>query len=130
MGGTRLTIPALAAVLTIAGIAGAHAADYSQPYYPPPQPYYPPPQQIIYQQPVRDFAEGWYLRGDIGVAMIHKYNLDWIPNPLNPPTDFRIESTSVGDAWFIGGGVGYEWNNWLRFDVTGEHRSKAAFDAI
>ncbi len=26
-------------------------------------------------------------------------------------------------------GVGYEWNNWLRFDVTGEYRTKAMFKA-
>ena len=26
-------------------------------------------------------------------------------------------------------GVGYEWNSWLRFDVTGEYRTKAAFKA-
>jgi opacity protein-like surface antigen len=24
-------------------------------------------------------------------------------------------------------GIGYQWNNWLRFDVTGEYRAKAAF---
>ena len=26
-------------------------------------------------------------------------------------------------------GVGYEWNSWFRFDVTGEYRTKAAFKA-
>src|SRR5277367_65672 len=26
-------------------------------------------------------------------------------------------------------GVGYEFNNWLRFDVTGEYRTKAMFKA-
>ena len=31
----------------------------------------------------------------------------------------------MGDTTFFMGGIGYEWNNWLRFDVTGEYRSKA-----
>ena len=39
---------------------------------------------------------------------------------------FRRSSTaSMGDTIFFGVGVGYEFNNWLRFDVTGEYRAKA-----
>ena len=119
MGGRRLTVSTLALTLSL---VGAHAADYPQPTYYQPQP-------IIIQQPVHDFTEGWYLRGDVGVAMIQKYNLEYLRNPLNI-NNFVMESTSNSDAWFIGAGVGYEWNNWLRFDVTGEYRSKASFEAM
>ena len=31
---------------------------------------------------------------------------------------------------FIGFGVGYAWNNWLRFDATGEYRSKVKFKVL
>jgi len=34
------------------------------------------------------------------------------------------------DTVFIGGGLGYEVNNWLRFDVTAEYRSKAEMTAF
>ena len=30
----------------------------------------------------------------------------------------------MGDTTFFMAGIGYEWNNWLRFDVTGGYRSK------
>jgi len=36
----------------------------------------------------------------------------------------------MGDAWFIGGGFGYQWNSWLRFDATAEYRAKTKFRAI
>jgi hypothetical protein len=36
----------------------------------------------------------------------------------------------IGDTDFIGFGVGYQWNNWLRFDVTGEHRKTAELKVI
>ena len=36
----------------------------------------------------------------------------------------------MGDTTFFGAGVGYLWNNWLRFDVTGEYRSKTGIDAF
>ena len=35
-----------------------------------------------------------------------------------------------GHLSIFGGGIGYEFNNWLRFDVTGEYRTKAEFKAI
>ena len=31
----------------------------------------------------------------------------------------------VDDAAFVGFGVGYAWNSWFRFDVTGEYRTAA-----
>ena len=34
------------------------------------------------------------------------------------------------DTAFVGFGIGYPWNNWLRFDVTGEYRTDVKFKAI
>src|SRR5882724_6474221 len=65
--------------------------------------------------PAEDFG-GWYLRGDVGVGVFH--NPKW----------FDADSAAVGgsfvhqgnaDAPFVGFGVGYQFNNWLRVDVTG-----------
>ena len=117
MFGVRLTVSALAIAAAFATSA-ARAADYSQP---------PPQQQIIYQQPpqvIDTVSGGWYLRGDIGVSMSRNYKLDYIQNPANAGIDFGFVSQSTSDAFFAGVGIGYEFNNWLRFDATAEYRSK------
>ncbi len=124
MLGQRFKLSAIIALgMMVAG--AAQAADYSQPYQPP------PPQPIIIQQaPQEELGNNWYLRGQVGVGMIQSDRMQYEPNAANNPNDFSIESSSIGDTIFIGGGVGYYWNNWLRFDVTGEYRSKAHIDAF
>jgi len=121
MFGARLSVSALAMVAAFSASA-ARAADYSQPL--------PPPQQqpvYIQQQPqvIEEFASGWYLRGDVGIGMSSSYKLDYLPAPANVGNGFVLEHNSRGDQFFIGGGIGYEWNNWLRFDFTGEYRAKS-----
>jgi opacity protein-like surface antigen len=115
MVAVRLKISAMAAIASLAACA-AYAADYSQPL---------PPQQPMYVQPppVQEFTDGWYLRGQVGVGMLG-FNLQYQQNPANF-SDFAFEHSSIANQYFIGGGVGYEWNNWLRFDVTAEYRAKA-----
>ncbi len=39
-------------------------------------------------------------------------------------TDFSFQSSSIADTPFIGLGFGYNFNNWLRLEATGEYRSK------
>ena len=111
----RLTIPVLAfAAMAVTGTA--RAADYSQPL--------PPPQPVYIQQPQIDVvSSSWYLRGDIGVSAQRNYQLEYLRNPLNT-VDFNFVHKSSSDSYFIGGGVGYEFNNWLRFDATAEYRAK------
>lgn len=116
----RLRTFSLAALAFIAGSA-ANAADYSQPLPPPPPP--------IYVQPPPQFAEGWYLRGQVGVGMTGGAGAEFIENPAHT-TGFKFENTSYSDAYFIGGGVGYEFNNWLRFDATAEYRAKSRIHAF
>jgi opacity protein-like surface antigen len=85
----------------------------------------PPP---IYKAPVAEFG-GWYLRGDIGMtnqkvksientSFIGAQNFGWFEDP------------SFGSSMLFGLGVGYKYNSWLRFDATGEYRSKAQFHAL
>jgi opacity protein-like surface antigen len=111
----RLTIPVLA-LAAMAATGTARAADYSQPM--------PQPQPVYIQQPqIEAVSSNWYLRGDIGVSAQRSYTLDYVRNPLNT-VDFNFVSKSSSDSYFIGGGVGYEFNNWLRFDATAEYRAK------
>ena len=58
------------------------------------------------------------------------YKLDYLPAPANAGNGFRFEQSSSSDGFFIGGGVGYEWNNWLRFDGTVEYRAKTRVKAF
>jgi opacity protein-like surface antigen len=78
-------------------------------------------------QPVLQSAaeSGWYLRGDIGIT---NQRLSTLTQRLDSTV---LSSQQVGMGFdrspFFLVGVGYQWNNWLRFDVTGEYRAKAKF---
>lgn len=114
----RLTISSLAALASL-GLTAAHAADYSQPLPPPPP---------IYVQPVPEFAGGWYLRGDIGfsnqqVGSIFNDNYNRFDSVQNVDKGFDA-------APFFGVGIGYNINDWLRADVTGEYRARANFHGL
>ena len=93
--------------------SAAFAAD--MPIMPPPPPVYAPP-------PV-DFG-GWYLRGDIGMT---NQSLKSLTN--TDPNSAAFTSTGMGfDSsmlWDVG--VGYQFNNWFRADITGEYRSRVNF---
>jgi opacity protein-like surface antigen len=108
---THIGIAALAAVASLAATT-ARAADFS-----------PPPPIEVHE------SSGWYLRGFVGVGLMHSDPVEYIINPLNT-NNFAIEQSSISDNAFIGGGVGYEVNNWLRFDATAEYRTKARVSAF
>jgi opacity protein-like surface antigen len=117
MVGTRLPIRfSTLAVAASLGVSAAYGADYSQPM---------PPQPVVMQPPAQDCCDSWYLRGFVGVGMNSSYKLDYLPAPQNANNGFVLQHNSISDVSFIGAGIGYEWNNWLRFDVTGEYRAKS-----
>jgi opacity protein-like surface antigen len=86
---------------------------------PPPMAYAPPP--------VQDFG-GWYLRGDIGMtntqAKLHTNLYDTLP----ANTGFQQYGHGFDGGVLYGVGVGYQFNNWFRADITGEYRSKVSFN--
>jgi opacity protein-like surface antigen len=94
------------------------AAD--MPMIAPPPPMYSPP-------PVQDFG-GWYLRGDIGMtntqAKLHSNLYDTLP----ANTGFQQFGQGFTGGMLYGIGVGYQFNNWFRADITGEYRSKVSFN--
>jgi len=111
MRNARLKIATLAALATLA-VTAARAADMPLP--PPAEP----------------CCSSWYLRGFVGVGMAHSDQMQYIQNPANAGTDFRIDASSIGDTNFIGGAVGYNFNKWLRFDLSAEYRSRTRVDAF
>jgi len=84
-----------------------------------PPPMYAPP-------PAQDFG-GWYLRGDIGFSnqSISKRDYYSYPNLLS-----LQQQSSFDTAGIFGIGVGYQFNNWFRADVTGQYRGKANFHGL
>jgi opacity protein-like surface antigen len=94
------------------GVSGtAFAADL------PPPPVFEPPTLRGSVAP-----SGVYLRGDVGIGIqnIGKYTQDDViaaggtfNTPIHP------------NPFFIGAGIGYRFNNWLRFDITGEYRGNS-----
>lgn len=98
--------------------SAAFAADLGAP--PPVQ--FQPPVQVAEQS-------GWYLRGDVGVGAqsFSQFNLG---PPANVPASWMVNQKDIQGASIAGVGIGYDLNSWLRFDVTGEYRTAAAFKAL
>jgi len=89
----------------------AHAADLLPPL--PPEPL-PPPVEI---------GGGWYLRGDVGVGAVSVNQVKTIiPGGSPLPPAYQIDQKSASDQFFAGGGVGYQFNGFLRGDITGGYR--------
>jgi opacity protein-like surface antigen len=113
MVSAKSLICTFAAVTIFLGSA-AYAADMGPPPYLPPAP-------IPEQSP-------WYLRGDVGLGL-ESASLQFLQNPLNT-TNFAFDHSSLANTPFIGGGIGFEANNWLRFESTAEYRFKTAINAL
>jgi opacity protein-like surface antigen len=112
-------IAAAAAIIATIGSTVAHAADMPM-----------PPPQIQYQPPCCDTGR-WYLRGDVGVGVqsFSSFDHSQTNSAFVWPPSWQIVQKDIQDTSIFGFGVGYEFNSWLRFDVTGEYRTKAAFKA-
>ncbi len=86
----------------------------------------PPP--IRMPEPVIEEYGGWYLRGDIGMTNQSVRKLD---NSLFPGTaGLVILDKNFESGMLFGLGVGYKYNNWLRFDLTGEYRGETGFHGM
>ncbi len=107
---------ALAATSVVALSGMARAADL----LPPP----PPPAPEAYIAPS---SGGWYLRGDVGVGDTYLSSLR--PSFNAPVPGFQVNDASVGGGAFIDAGVGYQFNDWFRADVTEEYRADTAMRA-
>ena len=78
--------------------------------------------------PIVEEFGGWYLRGDIGMSnqrVKELFNADYA---LNRSVDTAQKSFDA--APFFGLGIGYQFNNWFRVDLTGEYRAKANFKGL
>ncbi|HXW26881.1 MAG TPA: outer membrane beta-barrel protein [Xanthobacteraceae bacterium] len=103
---------ALAGAAVIAIIPAARAADMPLPPAPPPVAY-----------------GGWYLRGDIGFSAENGGN--FYETGLNPtPTSVENAASGFETGGIFRLGVGYQFNSWIRADVTGEYRTPASWSSF
>jgi opacity protein-like surface antigen len=110
---------ALAGVFAIGASASSLAADLLPP---PPVAYPPPPVEV---------GGGWYLRGDVGVGIVDFEKFEGVNTGIAAPVGgYFTEQDSIEDQVFVGVGAGYQFNQWLRFDLTGEYRTSTAFKII
>ena len=93
----------------------------------------PPPPPLEMAPPPMDFGGGWYLRGDVGVGANQLSDFRSTLAPVNAAGGgapaIATAYTSIGDSALFGAGVGYQFNHWLRADVSGEYRTSAAYRA-
>jgi opacity protein-like surface antigen len=75
---------------------------------------------------VEDFG-GWYLRGDLGMSNQSVKRLD-SPDPAFDLV--TVHEKGFDSAPTFGVGIGYQFNNWLRADVTTEYRGGATFHGL
>ncbi|HZS64338.1 MAG TPA: outer membrane beta-barrel protein [Xanthobacteraceae bacterium] len=124
-----------AGAFLVAGV-GAQAAE-PPPYYPspPPPPVLKPicvPRAQAYMWPgvplcaEEEFGK-WYLRGDIG--MTNQW-VDHLDNVLYAGNSIDSHGYNFTSSPLFGAGIGFEVNDWLRFDLTGEYRGKAEFNGL
>src|SRR4051812_17959648 len=117
-----LKMLAVAGATALASTA-AVAADLPPPVRPMPP---------IYAPPVE--TGGWYLRGDVGVGMQNFKSFDFTQTNVGTggawPASWRIDQKDIKDTFMIGGGIGYAWNSWLRFDVTADYRADVKWKAV
>jgi opacity protein-like surface antigen len=87
------------------------------------------PSPMYVPAPIEDFG-GWYLRGDIGFSNQRVGNVRSTHDALYAPVTSSSQTSSFDTGGIFGVGVGYQFNNWFRADVTGQYRGNANFKAM
>lgn len=123
MGRHKALTLASVAVLTFALVPGAEAR--AADLLPPAPPIEEPLRGSIVEE------SGFYLRGDLGVANTNASNLNSSYRDGNTLASLgKVEGpVNVGDPFLLGLGVGYQFNPWLRADITGEYRNSVNYRA-
>jgi hypothetical protein len=83
------------------------------------------PSPLYYAPPVMGFG-GWYLRGDIGFSNQRVKNIAMADGRNAQLLSLR-ETTAFDAAGIYGVGIGYQFNNWFRGDITGQYRGNSNF---
>ena len=121
------TLAVAGAVAMVAATAGLSTTASAADLMPPPMVAPPPP-------PIADGMSGLYLRGDVGVGAMSSSTMksritDTTVN-YSGSMPIIVDKANFGDQAFAGVGVGYQFNNFLRVDLTGEYRTASQFSGV
>lgn len=109
---SRAALPMSLALLMSAPLGAAFAADYDPPIY---------VEQADEYVPV-EIGSGWYLRGDVGYALSSRADGIFTYRTFDPiASTYSISNFTSGEIdtdFTVGFGVGYQYNEWLRGDLT------------
>lgn len=114
MGQTRSII--YAAVLAMGPATVANAADLGL----------PPPPPVEVAAPCVGCTGPVYFKGFVGAA---NPVVGDVSTELFEFNDFIVEHEGIKSSPLFGVGIGYQFNSWLRFDMTAEYRGDALFVA-
>jgi opacity protein-like surface antigen len=99
----------------------------------------PPPPALEPLPPAPIEFSGWYLRGDLGLAISAAPKFDTTPDALasgiagGSLTASATEgyfNPTISESGFFDFGFGYQFNNWFRADVTEELRGGGSFQGL
>ncbi|MDP9838846.1 opacity protein-like surface antigen [Neorhizobium huautlense] len=107
------------AVALLLATTAAHAADLYQPQQPIPLDAAP-------EVEIQQSSGGWYLRGDVGYSF-NKLRGARFYQGGSAGNEVDFTSASIGDSALLGGGIGYQFNDHLRGDLTFDHMTKSSF---
>jgi opacity protein-like surface antigen len=108
-------------------VAGA-AALFSTAAFAADMPSIMPPPPMQYAAPVQEDFGGWYLRGDIGVGS-QSFNKAHAVIEDFTAEKFSYRDNGFSGVSFYGIGAGYQFNSFLRADITGEFRGRSSFNS-
>jgi opacity protein-like surface antigen len=83
---------------------------------------FPPMMESSGPPGIVELGTGWYLRGDGAYVDFLK------PKDRAAIVDQTFSTTKLDQTWSAGGGFGYKFVNWLRADVTVDHRFASDFE--
>lgn len=119
-----MRLGALAATALIGMSATAFAADMG---IPTAYPSYPALQQEV---PV-ELGTGWYLRGDVAFAREKTPDVFGWSTQATATAPIGSQVLNAGgmkNGWSLGLGFGYQFNNWIRADLTYDYRNNLRAD--
>jgi opacity protein-like surface antigen len=87
----------------------------------------PPIMPMAVKAPIAEDFGGWYLRGDVGVGRqeFRDYKHHQTNEAFVWPASWRIDQKDIKDTAFVAFGIGYQFNNFFRADLTGEYRASS-----
>jgi len=107
---TRIVTSLLATTAFIGLVTAAQAADMGSPLRGP---------AVVQPLTESSSSGGWYLRGDVGLAIATRPTLEDFDGGV--PGGKRIIQRDMTDAPKVMLGVGYQFNDYLRGDLTAEY---------